>query len=183
MLLESITSALVNHHIFFYTSFLYLNHLTHTTVDVDASADIPLTSKRQALSATIAMGLTQSAPACQVKTRLLSLPPELRNRVYGYVACSAGDTVLHGSHITEPELPLARTCRQVKVEFMSVYKTYLREEAERISFDVNCFEFDDMMRFIQTLRLLPQPKMLRRQLDIFIIHPQSTKEDFRNLER
>ena len=88
---------------------------------------------------------------------------------------------MYGNRIPKPNLALGRTCRQIRNEYLSIFKTYLREDAENIIFCVDRSELDDVIRFTKTLR--PLSNGHRRQLDIRIIDQRKEIKDSESLNR
>lgn len=75
----------------------------------------------------------------QQNSRLLDLPPELRNQIYRHVLHEPNKIVIptHGPIPTEPGL--VRTCREIRAESLLIYYQENKFEFEVRSFDISTY--------------------------------------------
>ena len=93
--------------------------------------------------------LPKAAPVVQ-RSSLLLLAAELRDRIYGYLTLDPPNKILLTERNGLPHA-LARTCRQLREEFLRVYSNLDRGEAKSLSAVVKDFNFGPLMRYYHGL--------------------------------
>ena len=76
------------------------------------------------LDVNISLSFNTMLPCNRVERRcdLLHLPPELRNRIYEYVACNTKEVIIFAhDFVLTTTSPLAETCHQLREEYGPVY--------------------------------------------------------------
>lgn len=97
---------------------------------------------------------------------LLGLPPELRNRIYEYVASRTTTGYYHVGVVVIAAPGLAAVSRQVRSEYLPVLCHKIKHEADTLYFEVRNFEFEGVIDWLQHMPLRPD---FERTADIHII--------------
>jgi len=122
-----------------------------------------------------------SVPAPPPISRLLTLPAELRNFIYEYVADSAEQVCFVRGHIIAPALQLAIVCQHVRQEFLPIFDAYVRKYAELLHAHILDTNFTQLQTFLHTL--VPLPDVAKRALTVHFELTRSSAASITNFHQ
>lgn len=108
---------------------------------------------------------------------LLSLPPELRNLIYEYVAHSTEEVGCARGHVISPTLTFSTANKQVHAEFAPIFNKYVQRHVDRIRAQALDLNFDNIQRFLRGL--VPLANAAKRAV---VVEVGFTKPECQNVD-